>query len=91
MPSFDVVSKVQWNEVDNALNQASKEISQRFDFKDTETELERTPDGITVRSSSDDRLKAAIQVLHDPQEVGGASRQPVGLTSHQGIAAADEP
>lgn len=65
MPSFDVVSKVQWNEVENALNQASKEIGQRFDFKDTETELERTPDGITVRSSSEDRVKAAIQVLHE--------------------------
>ncbi len=65
MPSFDVVSKVQWNEVENALNQAQKEIGQRFDFKDTETELERTPDGITVRSSSEDRVKAAIQVLHE--------------------------
>ena len=65
MPSFDIVSKVQWNEVDNALNQASKEIGQRFDFKDTETEIERTPDGITVRSSSDDRVKAAIQVVHE--------------------------
>src|SRR5580693_6310070 len=65
MPSFDVVSKVQWNEVDNALNQASKEIGQRFDFKDTETELERTPDGLTVRSSSEERAKAAIGVLHE--------------------------
>src|ERR1700729_3588000 len=65
MPSFDIVSKVQWNEVENALNQAQKEIGQRFDFKDTETELERTPDGLTVRSSSEDRVKAAIQVLHE--------------------------
>ena len=37
MPSFDIVSKVQWNEVDNAFNQAQKELSQRFDFKDTDT------------------------------------------------------
>jgi len=65
MPSFDIVSKVQWNEVENALNQAAKEIAQRFDFKDTETELERTPDGVVVRSSSDDRVKAAIQVFHE--------------------------
>jgi hypothetical protein len=65
MPSFDIVSKVQWNEVDNALNQAAKEIGQRFDFKDTGTELERTPDGITVRSESEDRVKAAIQVFHE--------------------------
>jgi uncharacterized protein YajQ (UPF0234 family) len=65
MPSFDIVSKVQWNEVDNALNQACKEIGQRFDFKDTDTKVERTPDGITVRSSSEERVKAAIQVLHE--------------------------
>ena len=65
MPSFDIVSKVQWNEVDNALNQASKEISQRFDFKDTDTALERTPDGITIRSSSEERVKAATGVLHE--------------------------
>jgi len=65
MPSFDIVSKVPWNEVDNALNQALKEIGQRFDFKDTDTEVERTPDGITVRSSSEERVKAATQVLHE--------------------------
>ncbi len=39
MPSFDIVSKVQWSEVDNALQQADKEIAQRFDFKDTKTEV----------------------------------------------------
>jgi len=65
MPSFDIVSKVQWNEVDNALSQASKEISQRFDFRGTDTELERTPDGITIRSTSEDRVRAAIAVLQE--------------------------
>jgi uncharacterized protein YajQ (UPF0234 family) len=65
MPSFDIVSKVQWNEVDNALNQSQKEIAQRFDFKDTDTALERTPDGITVRSASEERVKAAIGVLRE--------------------------
>lgn len=65
MPSFDIVSKVQWNEVDNALTQAQKEISQRYDFKDTETELERNDDGILLRSSSADRVKAALVVLQE--------------------------
>ena len=65
MPSFDIVSKVQQNEVDNAFNQAEREITQRFDFKDTETELERTPEAITIRSGSDDRAKAALVVLQD--------------------------
>ncbi len=65
MPSFDVVSKVQLNEVDNAFNQAQKEIVQRFDFKDTETTLEKTPEAITIRSGSEDRAKAALTVLQD--------------------------
>jgi cyclic-di-GMP-binding protein len=65
MASFDIVSKVQWSEVDNALNQAQKEIAQRYDFKDTHTELERGTDGITVRSSSEERVKAAMGVLQE--------------------------
>jgi uncharacterized protein YajQ (UPF0234 family) len=65
MPSFDIVSKVQWNEVDNALLQAQKEVAQRYDFKDTQTELEKTQDGLVVRSSSEDRAKAAINVLRE--------------------------
>jgi uncharacterized protein YajQ (UPF0234 family) len=65
MPSFDIVSKVQHNEVDNAFQQAHKEIAQRFDFKDTETVLERTPEAITIRSNSEERAKAALNVLQD--------------------------
>ncbi|HSY22384.1 MAG TPA: YajQ family cyclic di-GMP-binding protein [Polyangiaceae bacterium] len=65
MPSFDIVSKVQLSEVDNAYNQAQKEIVQRFDFKDTATSLEKSPDAITIRSSSEDRAKAALTVFQD--------------------------
>ncbi len=65
MPSFDVVSKVQWNEIENALLQAQKEVGQRYDFKDTGTELEKTADGLVVRSSTDDRARAAITVLRE--------------------------
>ena len=65
MPSFDIVSKVQSSEVDNAFNQAQKEIAQRFDFKDTETSIEKAPDAITIRSGSEDRAKAALLVLQD--------------------------
>ncbi len=65
MPSFDIVSKVQHNEVDNAFNQAQKEIQQRFDFKDTGTSLEKATDAITIRSDSEDRAKAALAVLQD--------------------------
>jgi len=41
------------------------EVAQRFDFKDTETELEKAPDAITIRSNSEDRAKAALTVLQD--------------------------
>jgi len=65
MPSFDAVSKVDWAEVTNALSQAQKEVGQRFDFKGTETELERTADGIVVRSSTEERAEAALSVLEE--------------------------
>jgi uncharacterized protein YajQ (UPF0234 family) len=65
MPSFDIVSKVPWHEVDNALAQAQKEIAQRYDFKDTGTELEKKDEGLVIVSSSEDRAKAALQVLQE--------------------------
>jgi uncharacterized protein YajQ (UPF0234 family) len=65
MPNFDIVSKVQRNEVDNAYNQAQKEIAQRFDFKDTETALDKSSEAITIRSGSEERAKAALAVLQD--------------------------
>jgi uncharacterized protein YajQ (UPF0234 family) len=65
MPSFDIVAKVAWNEIDNALNQAQKEIAQRFDFKGTGAELEKTTEGIVIRASTDDRVKAAHEVLKE--------------------------
>ena len=65
MPSFDIVSKVQMNEVDNALGQAQKEIAQRYDFKDTDTEVEKNAEGISIRSSSEDRAKAALGVVQE--------------------------
>jgi uncharacterized protein YajQ (UPF0234 family) len=65
MPSFDIVSKVQLNEVDNAFNQAQKEVAQRFDFKDTDTSLEKTEEAVSVRSSSEERARAAMSVFQD--------------------------
>jgi len=63
MPSFDVVSKLDQHEIDNAANQASKEIGQRFDFKGTDTTIEQTEEGIVIRSNSEGRLDAARDVL----------------------------
>jgi uncharacterized protein YajQ (UPF0234 family) len=66
MPSFDIVSKVNEQEVDNAFQQAKKEIDQRYDFKGTETSLEKVaaPEkGLKVRSTTEQRLEAARTVL----------------------------
>jgi len=65
MPSFDVVCKVDWSEVDNALNQSRKEISQRYDFKDTNTSIEKTTEGIVILANSEGRVEAALDVLKD--------------------------
>jgi len=65
MPSFDVVSKVQMHEVDNAVQQTSKEVATRYDFRDTGTEIERTDAGIVLRSNSEGRLEAALTVLQE--------------------------
>lgn len=63
MPSFDVVSKVEWSEVKNALNQAEKEVAQRFDFKGTDAGLEHSDKTITVRANSDERARAVWDVI----------------------------
>ena len=64
MPSFDIVSELNLMEVENAFNQARKEIGQRFDFKGTQTDLERDKDGhVVVKANSDGRAEAALGVL----------------------------
>ena len=65
MPSFDVVSKLQWDEVHNALHQAQRELSQRFDFKGTGATAIKTETGIHIEASSDERVKAAYEVLQE--------------------------
>jgi uncharacterized protein YajQ (UPF0234 family) len=65
MPSFDVVSKVSMEEVENAFQQTRKEIVQRFDFRGTGTELEKTDEGIVLRSLTEQRLQAALEVFQE--------------------------
>lgn len=66
MPSFDVVSKVQWNEIDNALGQAQKELAQRFDFQGTDAHIEKQlPEGLMITAKTEDRVRAAVKVLED--------------------------
>ena len=62
--SFDVVSKVDRQEVDNALNQAAKELSTRFDFRGTDTSIAwKGEEVIELTSSTEERVKAAVDAL----------------------------
>ncbi|KGM11550.1 YajQ family cyclic di-GMP-binding protein [Cellulomonas bogoriensis] len=61
--SFDVVSKVDRQEVDNALNQASKEISQRYDFKNVGASISWSGDSVVMVANSEERVKAVLDVF----------------------------
>jgi len=64
--SFDIVNKVDRQEADNALNQAAKELATRFDFKNTNTTIEWKGElAIEITSSTEERAKAALEVLRD--------------------------
>ncbi len=101
MPSFDIVSKVDMQEVRNAVDQASREIVNRYDFKGTGTTVVLNDEGITVDADSEGRLDAAIDVLKgklirrnvslksiaggEPKQIGGGRFEAV-FTLNQGIA-----
>ena len=64
--SFDIVSKVDRQEVDNALNQAAKELSTRFDFRGTDTTISwKGEEVIEIVSSTEERAKAAVDVFKE--------------------------
>jgi len=63
--SFDIVSQVSMPEVANAVDQTRREIAQRFDFKDTGTSISQDDKLIEIRSGTEDRLKAALEVFKE--------------------------
>jgi hypothetical protein len=65
MPTFDVVSEVDLQEVRNAVDQASREIANRFDFKGTDSSVELEDHAIELHTDSEGRLKALVQVLEE--------------------------
>jgi cyclic-di-GMP-binding protein len=73
MPSFDVVSEVDRQEVRNAIDQAQREISTRFDFKNTDSSIEQTDLAFTLRTVSEDRLAALRVVLEEKLVKRGVS------------------
>jgi uncharacterized protein YajQ (UPF0234 family) len=65
-PSFDVVSKIDGQEVDNAVNQTSKELAQRFDFRGTNAEIEMSGEfKLTIKADTEERAKAALDVFKE--------------------------
>jgi uncharacterized protein YajQ (UPF0234 family) len=75
--SFDVVSKVDRQEVDNALNQAAKEIAQRYDFKNVDASIAWSGDTILLRANSEDRVKAVLDVFQTKLVKRGVSLKAV--------------
>jgi uncharacterized protein YajQ (UPF0234 family) len=65
-PSFDIVSKVDHQELDNALNQAAKELSTRFDFRGTGAQINQGGENaVTVQAETEDRARAALEVFKE--------------------------
>ena len=71
--SFDIVSKVDRQEVDNALNQAGKEIGQRYDFKNVGASITWSGDKIMMEASTEDRVKAILDVFQEKLVKRGVS------------------
>ena len=65
-PSFDIVSKVDQQELDNALNQASKELTTRFDFRGTGAQISHSGENaVNVQAETEDRARAALEVFKE--------------------------
>ena len=73
MPSFDIVSELDTHEIDNAVQQAQKEVGTRFDFRGTDSDVERTEEGIVLRGNSEGRVEAALNVLREKLAKRGVS------------------
>jgi hypothetical protein len=93
MASFDVVSQVDLQEVRNAVDQAGRELSNRFDFRGTESTVALADDTVVVESAAEGRLEAANLVLReklikrgiDPKAVSGGEKKQVGGGRYRSI------
>lgn len=81
--SFDIVSKVERQEVDNALNQAAKEISQRYDFRNVGASIAWSGDKILMQANSEDRVNAVLDVFQTKLVKRGISLKSLDLGEPQ--------
>jgi uncharacterized protein YajQ (UPF0234 family) len=86
MPSFDIVSEIDKQELDNALNQARKELATRFDFKDTKTEILHEKDKIVLTAEDASRLRGLREVV-----IGKLSKRRVDLRNVEQVEPAISP
>jgi uncharacterized protein YajQ (UPF0234 family) len=86
MPSFDIVSEIDKQELDNALNQARKELATRFDFKDTKTEILHEKDKIVLTAEDASRLRGLREVV-----IGKLSKRGVDLRNVEQVEPAISP
>lgn len=63
MPSFDIVSQVDMQEVDNAINQTAKEITTRYDFRNSKSKVERDKNEVTITADDDYKLEQVLEVI----------------------------
>jgi uncharacterized protein YajQ (UPF0234 family) len=63
--SFDIVNKVDHQEVDNAVNQAAKEVSQRFDFKNVDAGIKWSGESVDIQANTEERANAVLDVFKD--------------------------
>jgi len=82
--SFDIVSKVDLQEVDNAIHQALKEIGQRYDFKGSKVEMRREENSIHLHAEDDFKLRAVIDIL--AQRLAGRKVPSKALTFKEAVA-----
>jgi cyclic-di-GMP-binding protein len=93
MPSFDVVSQVDLQEVRNAVDQTSRELSNRFDFRGTDSTVQLSGSEVVVESSAEARLEAANSVLReklvkrgiDPKAVSGGEPKQTGGNRYRSV------
>ena len=82
MPSFDIVSEVDLQEIRNAVDQANREATTRFDFKNTDSSIEIGDGELTLASSTEDRIRALYQVLEEKlvrRDISLKSIEPKGI------------
>ena len=84
--SFDIVSKVERQEVDNALNQAAREISQRYDFKNVGASIDWSGEKIEMRANSEERVKAILDVFEGKLVKRGVSLKALDAGEPDAIA-----